>query len=341
MRVMHLSLADFRNYASAEVGFCEGHNLVLGRNGQGKTNLVEAIAYFASLRSHRVSSESALIRKGAESAISRLRIAVGAREASLETRINRSGPNRAQVNGSTVRPRELTRWFSAVVFAPEDLLIVRGEPSLRRRFLDEAIAARNPALIGVLSDYDRVVRQRTALLKSARSSGTHRSNPEGVDAALGVWDDQLVSFGSRIITERRRLVADMGEPLARAYGALVVDDHSPELSMHETIDSDVSRETIGRGATERAPDSDAFESDGDVSRETLEQQFYSAIRAAREQELDRGVTLIGPHRDDLLLTLNDLPVKGYASHGESWSFSLALRLALAAILRAESPPVIR
>lgn len=325
MRVIHLSLSDYRNYRSAEIDLVAGQNLIIGRNGQGKTNLVEAIAYFASLRSHRVSSDASLIRAGAESAIARMRIGVGEREALLQMELNRSGPNRAQVNRNAARPRELTRWFSAVLFAPEDLMIVRGEPSGRRRFLDDAVVARNPAMAGVLSDYERVVRQRTSLLKSARASGARSA----LDATLEIWDEQLVSLGSRIMFERRSLIERLSIPLADSYASLVEQDHAPRLMLVESAalpSGDVSRET---GSPVAEPES--------VSRETLEREFRVVLGNARLQELDRAQTLVGPHRDDLALELNGLPVKGFASHGESWSFALALRLGLAALLREESP----
>lgn len=328
MRVLHLSLADFRNYETAEIEFSPGQNLILGRNGQGKTNLVEAIAYFSTLRSHRVTGDQALIRAGAETGVARVRIAVREREALLEIELNRSGPNRAQLNRNAVKPRELTRWFQTVTFAPEDLMIVRGEPAVRRRFLDDTIVARNPALAGTLADYERVVRQRTALLKSARGSGARSA----VEATLGVWDDQLVDLGSRIIYERRRLVQDLAEPVRTSYRELVESDHAPALGLAESVQAalakDVSRETSIVDAGPRP---------ADVSRETLEAEFRQALATVRVHELERGMTLVGPHRDDAVFALNDLPVKGFASHGESWSFVLGLRLAVAALLRSESP----
>lgn len=331
MRVTHLSLSHFRNYRAAEVEFAPGINLILGRNGQGKTNLVEAIAYFATLGSHRVTAEGALIRAGAESAIARMRIAVSSRDALLEIQLNRGQANRAQINRNPVKPRELLRWFSAVMFAPEDLSIVRGEPALRRRFLDEAVVARNPALSGVLADYDRVVRQRSSLLKSTRLTG----NKSAVEATLSVWDEQLIEFGSRIMFERHRLVAELAPFLAASYFALVGVDHAPGMTLSETAlgpvpRSDVSRETVSRAGG-------SFSTLADVSRETIVADFTRALAEARKQEIERGVTLVGPHRDELILTLNELPVRGYASHGESWSFVLSLRLALAQLLRAESP----
>jgi DNA replication and repair protein RecF len=205
---------------------------------------------------------------------------------------------------------------------PEDLGIVRGEPSGRRRFLDDALVSRHPVAAGALSDYERVVRQRTSLLKSARrGSGT-------IESTLSIWDDQLIEYGTQIILARRELVRDLGEPLRAGYRSLVDQDHGPILTLQESVGAalgDVSRETL------------PIEQLADVSRETLAEQFRAALQAVRVRELERGVTLVGPHRDDLVLSLNDLPVKGYASHGESWSFALSLKMALASVLRAESP----
>lgn len=325
MRVAHLSLGDFRNYAAAELALHAGPNLIVGKNGQGKTNLVEAISYFATLRSHRVSSDSAMIRAAQPSAILRMRVAAGDRDVLLETQLNRVGANRAQVNGNVVRSRELTRWFTSIMFAPEDLSIVRGEPAGRRRFMDDALTARLPVAAGVLSDYERVVRQRTSLLKSARSASRGSA---ALQATLGIWDEQLIEHGVKIMLARRELIADLRKPLVEAYSNLVDADHSPGLSLHESVYEeldDVSRGTPAPGA------------DVEVSRETLATDFRRALESVRAREIERGVTLVGPHRDDLLLTLNALPVRGYASHGESWSFALSLKIALASVIRAESP----
>ncbi|WP_125100129.1 DNA replication/repair protein RecF [Leucobacter chromiireducens] len=324
MRVAHLSLGDFRNYRTAELALEPGPNLIVGRNGQGKTNLVEAIGYFASLRSHRVTGDAALVRAGAESGTARLLVSAAEREVLLEMQINRDRPNRAQVNRNAVRPREVTRWFAAVLFAPEDLTIVRGEPSLRRRFLDESLVLRHPVAAGALSDYERVVRQRTALLKSSRG----RSGPP--TAALEVWDEQLATFGAQIMLARRELARDLEPVLRSSYAALVEQDHGPGLRLSESVtdvltEGDVSRETPSLSEL------------ASVSRETLADEIREALTSVRAREVERGVTLVGPHRDDLALELNALPVKGYASHGESWSFALALKLALAGLLREESP----
>ncbi len=325
MRVAHLSLGDFRNYAAAELTLHEGPNLIIGKNGQGKTNLVEAISYFATLRSHRVSTDSAMIRAERPAAILRMRVVAGDRDVLLETQLNRVGANRAQVNGNMVRSRELTRWFTSIMFAPEDLSIVRGEPAVRRRFMDDALIARLPVAAGVIADYERVVRQRTSLLKSARSASRGTA---ALQATLEVWDEQLIEHGVKIMLARRELVADLRQPLIDAYSNLVDADHAPGLALSESVyDSvdDVSRGTTGLATGDQ------------VSRETLASDFRSALSAVRSREIERGVTLVGPHRDDMVLALNALPVRGYASHGESWSFALSLKIALAAVIRAESP----
>lgn len=323
MRVSHLSLTDFRNYAGGELSLEPGANLLLGRNGQGKTNLVEAIGYFSTLRSHRVSGDAALVRAGQEQAIARMRVEADGRSVLLEIQINRDRQNRASVNRNAVRPRELMRWFASVAFVPEDLTIVRGDPSGRRRFLDDALIVRHPIAAGTIGDYERVLRQRTALLKSARGSGAR-----AVDATLEVWDEQLVAHGTQIMLARRELIRDLRPALQSGYSALVGSDHGPGLALSESVyggDAGVSRETLDLDASAQ------------VSRETLADDFRAALQRVRPRELERGVTLAGPHRDDLLLTLNDLPVKGYASHGESWSFALSLKMALATVLKDESP----
>ncbi|WP_449279392.1 DNA replication/repair protein RecF [Leucobacter sp. GX0328] len=329
MRVSHLSLVDFRNYEAAEVEFAAGPNLLLGRNGQGKTNLVEAIGYFSTLRSHRVSSDSALIRSGEESAVARVRVEATGRSVLLEVHIKRDRRNQAMVNRNFVRPRELMRWIATVAFVPEDLSIVRGDPSGRRRFLDDALSSRFPIAAGALADYERVLRQRTSLLKSAR-----RGSVRSLESTLEVWDEQLIAFGTQIMLGRRELVDDLRGPLGTAYEALVGQDHAPGLALVESVYAsggidEVSRET-GSGSAKGS-------GEGTVSRETLARDFRAALTEARPKEIERGLTLVGPHRDDVFFTLNDLPVKGYASHGESWSFALSLKIALANVLRTDSP----
>lgn len=320
--VTHLNLSDFRNYATADVALQPGANLFVGRNGQGKTNLVESLGYLSTLGSHRVSSDRALIRAGMDAAIIRAKLHHAGRDMLVEVQINRSSPNRAQVNRGAIKPRELPRYFSSVLFAPEDLGIVRGDPGARRRFLDELLVLRSPRLSGVLADYDRTVKQRNTLLKSARSSGLK----EAQLSTLEVWNDKLVGLGSIIVDERVALVDALRQPLAEAYAQVVDDDHSPGLEPQLSI----------WGADAEDENSDAGERRAASDQTPTTERFMEALESKRKQELERGLTLVGPHRDDVLFMLNDLPVKGYASHGESWSFALALKLASAQLLRRDS-----
>ncbi|QEV98663.1 DNA replication/repair protein RecF [Microbacterium caowuchunii] len=318
MIVEQLSLVDFRNYEHAELSFASGANLLVGRNGQGKTNLAEAITYLATLGSHRVSADAPLVRAGADAAIVRTRLAHGERRVLLEVQINKTGSNKARVGGAPVRTAELPRYAQVVLFAPEDLQIVRGDPSARRRFADQLLVQRIPRMAGVLADYDRVLRQRTALLKSARARGLRADGLPTLD----VWDDKLVALGTEIIQARGRLADDLHPPLVAAYAAIAGADHSPEIGWVSSL----------AGAD---PEEDA-DASGTLAAGDTAQAFRAALAARRTAELERGVTLVGPHRDDLLLRIRSLPVKGYASHGESWSVALALRLASAQLLRADS-----
>jgi DNA replication and repair protein RecF len=316
--VEQLGLKDFRNYAEADVSLSPGANVFIGRNGQGKTNLVEAVAYLATLGSHRVSNDAPMVRDGADAAIVRARLAHGERSVLLELQLNRHGANKARVNGVNVRTTELPRYAQVVLFAPEDLQIVRGDPSARRRFADQLIVQRSPRMSAVLADYDRVLRQRSALLKSARARGIRGD----ALSTLDVWDDKLVSLGTEVIEARLALASDLSAPLARAYAAIAGADHDPRLSWALSV---------GGGDPEEG---DAVDAGG--SSAPLADQFRAALAARRSAELERGLTLVGPHRDDLVLQVRGLPVKGYASHGESWSVALSLRLASAELLRAES-----
>jgi len=332
--VEQLSLVDFRNYAAADVTLHAGTNVFVGRNGQGKTNLAEAIGYFATLGSHRVSQDAPMVRDGANAAFVRTRLAHGERRVILEAQLNRTGSNRARVNGSPVKTAELPRYAQVVLFAPEDLQIVRGDPSARRRFADQLLIQRAPRMAGVLADYDRVLKQRTALLKSARARGIRGEELTTLD----VWDDKLVQLGTQVIRARLALAADVAGPLASAYTTIAGADHRPELEWVLTIDGataddDDDRDPVASGSAETAAGTTSL----DVrSADDVESAFRSVLAAKRAAELERGVTLVGPHRDDLLLRVRGLPVKGYASHGESWSVALSLRLASAQLLREQS-----
>jgi DNA replication and repair protein RecF len=326
MRVVHLSLTDFRNYGRAEVPLTAGPNLFVGRNGQGKTNLVESLGYLSTLGSHRTSTDQAMIRQGEESAIIRARLANADRELLVEVQLNRGAANRAQVNRSVVKTRELPRYFSSVLFAPEDLALIRGDPGTRRRFLDQLLVQRSPRIAGVLADYERVLRQRNTLLKSARTSRVR----EDQLTTLEIWDERLVALGSEIIDERAELLARLAEPLRAAYRSVAGADHLPLARSVLSIWGSDAEDPEGATAIREDEPVQQTGSDGTVD------QFRSMLSILRRKELDRGVTLIGPHRDDALFELNGMPAKGYASHGESWSFALALKLASAELLREQS-----
>jgi len=325
--VEHLSLVDFRNYATAELTLHRGPNVLVGRNGQGKTNLAEAVVFLATLGSHRVSSDAPMVRDGQEFAIIRARLSHGERRVLAEVQVNRQGSNKARINGSPSKPNELPRYAHVVLFAPEDLQIVRGDPSARRRFSDQLLIQRTPRMAAVLADYDRVLKQRNALLKSARARGIRG---EGL-STLDVWDDKLVALGSEIITARQRLAADLQQPVADAYEAIAGADHRPRLEWALSVrGSDPEEDEDGADAEDAAPVDM-------LDPAHIADLFRASLAAKRSNEIDRGLTLTGPHRDDLVLRVRDLPVKGYASHGESWSVALALRLASAELLRSESP----
>lgn len=318
MIVEHLSLIDFRNYAVADVALVAGPNVFVGRNGQGKTNLAEAIGYLATLGSHRVSSDAPLVRDGADAAIIRARLAHGERSVLLEVQVNRQGSNKARINGAPAKTADLPRYAQVVLFAPEDLQIVRGDPSSRRRFADQLLVQRSPRLAGVLGDYDRVLKQRTALLKSARARGVRGE----ALSTLDIWDDKLIALGSEVIRARISLTDELQHPLAASYAAIAGADHRPQLDWALSIQGDPEEQDGSRAR--------------DSSTLLVEDLFRAALAERRQAELERGLTLVGPHRDDMLLRVRDLPVKGYASHGESWSVALALRLASAQLLRADS-----
>jgi DNA replication and repair protein RecF len=311
--VAHLSLHDFRSYPAAEVEIGPGVTAFVGRNGQGKTNLVEAIDYLSSLSSHRVAADAPLVRQGADHAIVRAAVVRDERRAVLEIEINPGRSNRARINKSPLpKARELLGLVRTVVFSPEDLALVKGDPSERRRFLDDLLVQVAPRYAGTRSDYDRVLKQRNSLLKTARVNRRSREKDETLLSTLAVWDSRLAELGAEMLRRRLQLVEDLTPLVGKAY------------------------EAVARGATR----DDAvlayrpsFEL-RDPEQVSLEEQLITELARRRTEELDRALTLVGPHRDDLVLGLGDLPVKGYASHGESWSFALALRLASYDLLRA-------
>ncbi|MDJ0333681.1 DNA replication/repair protein RecF [Salinibacterium sp. G-O1] len=320
MIVTQLSLTDFRNYENLDVELQRGANLFVGSNGQGKTNLVESLGYLSTLGSHRVSTDHAMIRQGQDSAIVRARLVHGEREILAEVQLNRTGANRAQINRSAIKTRELPRYFSSVLFAPEDLALVRGEPSGRRRFMDELLILRSPRMSAVIADYERVLRQRNTLLKSAR-------NARGDLSTLDIWDERLVAFGSEIITARSSLLDELSPEVTEAYSTIAGADHSARLSSYLSIFASTPDDEKMDATATRSGTLDSF---------MVAEGFRASLGRLRRSEVDRGITLAGPHRDDVVFELNGMPARGYASHGESWSFALSLKLASAAVLRRES-----
>ena len=318
MHVAHLSLTDFRSYAGVELALGPGVTSLVGPNGQGKTNLVEAIGYVATLTSHRVSTEAPLVRSGAERAIVRAAVVRDGRSTLVEIEITAGRANRARINrGPVPRAREVVGLLRNVLFAPEDLALVKGDPGERRRFLDDLLTARSPRYAGVRADYDRVLKQRTALLKSAGSAIRRGS---GDVRTLDVWDTHLANAGAELLAGRLRLVDDLSAPVAAAYAQVSDKQGDAVIAYRCALGDDLV---------------DAVRDAPSGGRELLQARLLEATGRMRPQELDRGVCLVGPHRDDLVLSLGDLPAKGYASHGESWSYALALRLASYELLRHE------
>jgi DNA replication and repair protein RecF len=320
VHVTHLSLVDFRSYPAAELDLAAGVTAFVGPNGQGKTNLVEAVGYVATLGSHRVATDAPLVRTGAERAVIRADLSRGGRTSRIELEIVPGAPNRARVNRAPVpRARDVLGLLRTVLFAPEDLAVVKGDPEGRRRFLDELLVARAPRFAGVRADYERVLRQRNALLKSA--GATIRAG-RGDVRTLDVWDSHLATAGAELLAGRLRLLAELQPLVGAAYAAVSDDEGDVALAYRSTLGEDVTA-----AVQDAAPLPEA--------RQALAARLLEEMARSRPTELERGVSLVGPHRDDLVLSLGDLPARGYASHGESWSFALALRLASYELLRAE------
>jgi DNA replication and repair protein RecF len=313
VHVSALSLTDFRSWPEVDLALEPGVTALVGANGQGKTNLVEAVGYVATLGSHRVSADAPLVRAGAERAVVRARVERGGRSTLVEVELNPGKANRARINRAPVpRAREVLGVLRTVLFAPEDLALVRGDPSERRRFLDDLLVAGAPRWAGVRADYERVLKQRNALLKTAFLARRAGRSGGGDMRTLDVWDAHLARAGAELLAGRLELVEALQPRVATAY-------------------RDVS---AGQGAAGLAYRSSLEELPPGRDRDLLAAALLSELARVRPQEVERGVSLVGPHRDELVLTLGELPVRGYASHGESWSFALALRLASYALLTA-------
>ncbi|ORW10371.1 DNA replication/repair protein RecF [Mycobacterium kyorinense] len=310
MYVRHLGLRDFRSWAHANLELAPGRTVFVGPNGYGKTNLVEALWYSSTLSSHRVATDAPLVRIGAPRAVVSTIVVNDGRECAVDLEITSGRANKARLNRSPVRSaREVVGVLRAVLFAPEDLALVRGDPADRRRYLDDLATVRRPRIAAVRADYDKVLRQRTALLKTA--TGGRMRGDRGVLDTLDVWDGHLATHGAELMAARIELVNELAPEVVKAYSLLAPGSRTASIGYRASIDIGV------------------------LDIELLQAALLAEMARRRDAELERGVCLVGPHRDDLELRLGDQPAKGFASHGESWSMALALRLAAYELLRAE------
>lgn len=320
MRVSHVALDDFRSWGHVVIELPAGPTVFLGANGQGKTNLIEAIAYLSTFSSHRVSAESSLVRipldaeeRPPAGAFVRVKTALeDDRSQVLELEIVRGKANRARINRTNVKPKDILGLVRTVVFAPEDLQIIRGDPSVRRAFLDDIAVQIHPLYSQTKSDFDRVARQRAALIKQAQVALRRGRVPD--ISTLSVWDERFAELSSQVTAMRASLVRRLSDPVATAYDDVADSPRHLALSMDASIDRKIGTN----------PDDSTSADLENVEAQT--QRLLAALERLQDQEMERGVNLVGAHRDDLSLCLGHMPVKGFASHGESWSVGLALRL---------------
>jgi DNA replication and repair protein RecF len=312
MHVISLTAVDFRSYSFVEINLEPGVTTFIGSNGQGKTNLVEAISYCSTLSSHRVSQDLPLVKFDQPRAIVRTGVKYLDRTNWLEVEIWPSKTNKAKLNGSECKKtKEILGILQTVTFSPEDLILVKGDPGERRHFLDELLVQKSSSYAGIKSDYDRVLKQRNALLKSAGPA--RKNNLESVLATLDVWNDQLVNFGSQIIFTRNQIINELLPYVSKSYAELAPTSKALNIRYLPNISSETMALT------------------------DLVTAMKEKLQERQQDELDRGLTLVGPHRDDMEIFIGELPAKGYASHGESWSVALALKLASFDLLKATSP----
>lgn len=314
MRLSTLSLTDFRSYADAEVTLHRGPNVLLGFNGVGKTNIAEAIAYLSTLSSHRVPHDAPLVRHGQNQAIIRVQAHRGPQDAMLDVEINPGRGNRVRINrGNPVRASEALGILRTVLFAPEDLELIKGSPSVRRRLFDDLAVQLRPALARTRLDYEKVLRQRNALLKSIRREGftaTHEST-------LTVWDQQLAEAGSRLLQARLQVLSALRPHVEQAYQEISGSVRTARLEYQSSV-TESSQPGVPQAYGHDLESMDRLE---------IAERLRESLQRARREERERAQTLVGPHRDEILMSLDQVPVKGFASHGETWSFALALRLA--------------
>lgn len=344
MYVSQLQVTDFRSWESAQLDLEPGVSVLVGANGQGKTNLVEALGYLSTLGSHRVATDAALVRRGAERSVVRATVVNAGRQLLVELELNPGRANRARINRAPARrPREVLGILRTVLFAPEDLALVRGDPGERRRFLDDLLVTRAPRYAGVRADYERVLKQRSALLKTAGSA--RRAGSAGDLRTLDVWDGHLAASGAQLLAARLALVADLAPHVAAGYASVAPDSAPATLAYRSSVPAATTAALTGTGppapplagvAAATGGLMSAAATGAELDAGVLEAALLTELARVRSAELERGVCLVGPHRDDLDLLLGGEIARGYASHGESWSFALALRLASFELLRNDA-----
>mgnify|MGYP003341172624 FL=1 len=311
MRVTSLAAVDFRSYSFVEINLNKGITTFIGSNGQGKTNLVEAISYCSTLSSHRVSQDLPLIKLNQPRSIIRTGIKFGERTNWVEIEIWPNKSNKAKLNGSECKKvKEVLGILQTVTFSPEDLKLVKGDPSDKRYFLDDLLVQKSPVFAGIKSDYDRVLKQRNALLKSSYSA--RKNNLDSVLTTLDIWNEQLINLGSQIILQRHQLINELLPYVSKAYAEIAPSSKPLNIAYLPNVASE------------------------NMVLEDLKVAMDEKLKEKQNDELDRGITLVGPHRDDAEITIGELPAKGYASHGETWSVALALKLASFDLLKANS-----
>ena len=344
MQLTALDLTDFRSYRRLTLPFQPGITVMVGQNGQGKTNIVEAVWYLATLSSHRVPHDAALVHRGESTAIVRASFLRAGRPLQVDLEITPGKSNRARLQGQNVsRLRDLLGEVRAVLFAPEDLGLVKADPDGRRRFLDELLFVIAPRYASVKADYDRVLKQRGNLLKQMRSMrrGSSGRSVGGLDPAesaastLEVWDQQLALHGAELLRARLHLVNRLRPHLGYSYLRVATDEGADQA-----LDLPPDQRGQGDSPADILYRSDVLDALGALpgtlpSTREIHDRMLEMLAARHDDEIDRGVTLTGPHRDDMEIRLHDFPAKGYASHGESWSLALALRLASYDLLRLE------
>ncbi|MBX3312058.1 MAG: DNA replication/repair protein RecF [Microbacteriaceae bacterium] len=308
MRISKIDLTNFRNYENASLDLDPGFTVLLGKNGQGKTNLIESVVWASNASSHRVSGTDPLIRVGADEAVLRIQCRQGERALTIAAQLNRNKPTVVMIGSHPAKLKDLVAAITTVVFAPEDLALVKGDPADRRNYLDVLASKIFPNYLATLTDYERAIRQRNSLLKTIRGNSENQT--------LDIWTEKIISLGAKTIEYRLQLVKQLLPYLEQSYQNIAGDNHHAGISYVSDI-----------------ADAGEFSRDDLPTLQEISDLLSRALTNKAAQEIERGVTLAGPHRDDVFLSINSLPAKTHSSHGESWSMAISLRLAAAKLLK--------